>query len=113
MQWHAQAGNITTNIQVKLDFTLPPLSATNVVMWNCHVDVYVKDRYDMILGRYISIESVFNLKLSDHFIEADDGPFKGYTTHMVGLGMFEFKDLNTGKLHLRIFTNAYLEEVYD
>ena len=31
MQWHMQAGNITTNIKFKVDFTLPALSATNVV----------------------------------------------------------------------------------
>ena len=38
MQWNTQAGNITTNLKVKIDFTLPALSATNVVTWNCHVD---------------------------------------------------------------------------
>ena len=31
MQWHTQAGNITNNIKVAVDFTLPELSATNVV----------------------------------------------------------------------------------
>ena len=31
MQWHTQAGNINTNIKVKIDFTLTELSATNVV----------------------------------------------------------------------------------
>ena len=31
MQWHPQAGNITTNYKVKVDFTLPALSASNVV----------------------------------------------------------------------------------
>ena len=31
MQWHTQAGNITTNLKVKVYFTLPPLSVTNVV----------------------------------------------------------------------------------
>ena len=36
MQWNTQARNITTDI--KLDFTLPALSATNIVMWNCHVN---------------------------------------------------------------------------
>ena len=29
MQWHTQAGNITTNIKVEIDFTLTELSATN------------------------------------------------------------------------------------
>ena len=30
MQWNTQAGNITTNIKVKVDFILPALSTTNV-----------------------------------------------------------------------------------
>ena len=53
IQWHTQAGNITTNLKVKLDFTLPALSAMNVVMWKFHVDDSSKGRYDMILGRDI------------------------------------------------------------
>ena len=31
MQWNTQAGNIRNNIRVKIDFTLPALSMTNVV----------------------------------------------------------------------------------
>ena len=53
MQWHTKAGNITTIIKVKVDFTLPALSATNVVTWKSHVDASAKGRYDMILGRYL------------------------------------------------------------
>ena len=44
MQWHTQAGNITTNLKVKVDFTLPELSATNAVTWKCHVDNSTKGR---------------------------------------------------------------------
>ena len=33
MQWHTQAGNITTNIKVEIDFNLTELSATNVMTW--------------------------------------------------------------------------------
>ena len=51
MQRHTQASNITTNIKVKVDFTLPALSVTNVVMWECHADDSTKDGYYMILGR--------------------------------------------------------------
>ena len=53
MKCHTQAGNITTNLKVKVDFTLSILSATNVVTWNCHVDDSNNGRYDMILGRDI------------------------------------------------------------
>ena len=53
MQWNTHAKNITNNLKVKIDFTLPALSATNVVIWNCHVDDFAKGRYDMILGHDI------------------------------------------------------------
>ena len=53
IQWHKQLGNITTNLEVKVDFTLPELSATKIVTWNCHVDESAKGIYGMILGRDI------------------------------------------------------------
>ena len=49
MQWHTQAGYITTNIKVHVDFTLTTISATNVGTWKCHVDDPAKSRYEMIL----------------------------------------------------------------
>ena len=51
MQWHMRAVNITNNINVKIDFTLPELSATKIVTWDCHVNYSATGRYDMILGR--------------------------------------------------------------
>ena len=54
-QWHMQAGSITTKLKVKIDFTLYKLSATKILTWTCHVDDSAKDRYDMILGRYLLI----------------------------------------------------------
>ena len=53
MQCHTQAGKITTNLKVEIDFTLPELSATKIGTWTCHLDDSAKSRYDMILGRYI------------------------------------------------------------
>ena len=53
MQWNTQAGNITTNLKVKIDSTLPTLSATNVVTWNCNLDDSDKGWYDIILGQDI------------------------------------------------------------
>ena len=50
MQWDTQAGNITTNLKVNIDFTLPTLNATNVVIWNFHMDDSAKGGYEMILG---------------------------------------------------------------
>ena len=55
-----QAGNITTNPKVKVYFTLPALSATNVVTWKFHVDDSDKDRYDITLGRDILTELLLN-----------------------------------------------------
>ena len=49
IQWHTQAGNITTNLKVELDFTLLTLIATNDATWKCHMDDSAKGRYDMIL----------------------------------------------------------------
>ena len=53
MQWHMQSGNITTIIRVKVEFTLPALSAMYLVTWRCHVDDSAKGRYYMILGEYL------------------------------------------------------------
>ena len=41
-----------TNLGVKIDFTLPELSATKIMTWNCHVDDSAKDRYEIILSRH-------------------------------------------------------------
>ena len=53
MKWNTQAVNITTNIGDKVDFTLPALSETNFVTWDCHVDESIKGRYYIILGQYL------------------------------------------------------------
>ena len=53
MQWSTQYGNITTNIKVKVYFTLPVLSSTNVVTCKWHVDESTKGRYYMTLRRYL------------------------------------------------------------
>ena len=53
MQCHTQAGNITTNIKVEVDFTLPELITTNVLTWKCCVNDSSKGRYDMILGGHL------------------------------------------------------------
>ena len=55
-----------------------------------------KGRYDMILEQDILTELVLNLKLYEHVIEADVVHFKGYSTPMVNLGKYIFKDLNEG-----------------
>ena len=52
------------------------------------MDDYTNYRYDMILGKYLLKALVFNLKLSDHAIEADDWLFKGSTEPMVDLGTY-------------------------
>ena len=68
IQYHTQAGNITTNLKVEVDFTLPELSAKTLFTCRYHVDDSTKGRYYMILGRDILIELGLNLKLSDHVI---------------------------------------------
>ena len=70
----------------------------NVVMWKCHMDDSAKVIYGMILGRYLWTELVLNRKFSYHVIEAYDGPFIVATAHMVDLGTYVFKYLNTGEV---------------
>ena len=53
MQCQMQVGSITTYINKEIDFTLPELSPTKIVTWNCHVDDSSKGIYDMILSRYL------------------------------------------------------------
>ena len=60
IQWHTQSGNITTNMKVKIDFTLPELSMTNVT-WNFNVDYSAKDIHEMVLGRYLLTSLGLNL----------------------------------------------------
>ena len=68
----------------------------------------------MILGRYLLKWIELNSKFSEHVIEADDGCFQGYTTPMIDLGTYTFKDLNTDEITPeQLFTNAYAEEVYE
>ena len=113
VQWHTQAGNITTNIKIKVDITLPTLSATNVVMWKNHVNYLAKVRYNMILGKYLLTKLGSNLKFAEHVIKADDGPLKGYTTPMVDLGTYIFKFSNTEKITPEEqFTDDYFKELY-
>ena len=68
----------------------------------------------MILRRYIFKKLGLNLKFSEHVTEAYDGPFKGSTTPMVGLGTYIFKYTNTLKIiPEELFTNSYVKEVYE
>ena len=62
MQWHTQAGNITTNIKVNMDFTLTDISATNVMTYIWHVDDSYKGGYNIILNVDLLIEVVLYSK---------------------------------------------------
>ena len=98
MQCHMQAGEINSNLKVKIDFTLPELSVTNIVACVCHVNYSSNSRCNIILGRYILTELVLNLKLSGHVIEGDYGVFQGSVASMVDLGTYKFKYFKTGKI---------------
>ena len=95
MKWHMQAGIITTNIKVKIYFTLYELSARKMVTWDFHGDDSSKGRYDMIIGRDLLTALLLNLKSSDNVIKADDVPFKGSTAPMVDLGNVWLKCIAT------------------
>ena len=53
MQWKTQAGNITTNLKVKIFLTIPEFSATKKVTWLFNVDDSTKSKYIIVSGRYI------------------------------------------------------------
>ena len=40
MQLITEAGNITNNMKVKIDFTLTEFRATHFFMWECHVQCW-------------------------------------------------------------------------
>ena len=65
MKWHMKAGSITTKLKVNIYITLPELSATKIVTWNCHVGDSTKVRYEMVLGRGLLTPLGLNLKFSD------------------------------------------------
>ena len=114
MQWHTQAGNITTNSRVRIDFAWPELSVMKIVMWKCHVDDSNKARYDIVLGVDILTEMGLNLKFCNHVIEGYDRPFKGSTTPVVDMVTHEFTYFKTGKITPEeFFMNAYPDEVYE
>ena len=77
MQWKTQAENITTNIMVKIYFTLPAISAANFVTWNWHVDESAKSRYSMILGQDLLKELGLNLKFLNTSLKQMMGLLKG------------------------------------
>ena len=56
MQWKTQAGNITTNLKVKIFLTIPEFSATKKVTWLFNVDDSTKSKYIIVSGRYILME---------------------------------------------------------
>ena len=55
MQWKMQVGNLTTNMNVKIDFTLPGFRATKILTWYCHGLESARGIYNTILGRDLLI----------------------------------------------------------
>ena len=96
IQWNTQVGNITTDLRIKIDLTLPNFSATKIVMWNCHVDNSAKVRYYMILGRYLLTALGSNPNFSENLIKAENETLKVSSAPMVDLGTYEFIYVNTG-----------------
>ena len=83
-----QAGSITTNLKVEIDFILPEISVKKIMTCYCHVDESAKGRYDMMLSRDLLTALELNLKLSDPVIESDDGIFKGSMAPKVNMGTY-------------------------
>ena len=66
------------------------------------------------MGRDILTSLVLYLKFSNRLIEGVDGPFEIYTSPMVDLVTYEFKDLDAGNITPEeYFTDAYVEELFE
>ena len=72
IQWYTQAGNINTNLRVRIDFALPEFSAKKIMMWECYMDNSSKGIHGIFLGRYILTASILNIKTPKYIIEAVD-----------------------------------------
>ena len=86
MQWKIQVGNPNTDIEVKIDSTLPEFSMTIIAKWECHMDESAIGRYNVILGRDLIIRLVLNINCFENVIEADYVPLKGSTATTIVLG---------------------------
>ena len=83
LQWHTQTGNITTYLKVNMGFTWPKLMATKSMMCDFFMDNLSRERYDMVLNKYLITALKLKLKFSEHVIESDNGPLKGSLEPMV------------------------------
>ena len=83
MQWNTKADNITTNLKVKVNFTLPKISATNIVIWKCHIDKSTASRYKIILGRDLLVALGLDLKCYENVVVGSEGPYEGCSAPMV------------------------------
>ena len=61
IQQHTQAGNINTNLRVKVEFALSALSSMDFLTCKFHVDESAKGGFDMILGQDLLTESWLKL----------------------------------------------------
>ena len=72
-----------TTEKVDVDFSLTELSATKIMMWNCQVDKFTTDRYNIILCRDLLTALGLDLKFSENFIIDSDGKYEGCSSPMV------------------------------
>ena len=75
---YMQAGSTTNNLDFKIYFTLPELSATKIMTWNYHVDYSAKVNYDMISGRYILTALGLNINYLITSLKQIMEPLKGW-----------------------------------
>ena len=94
MKWNTQAGKFITNSMVKVEFSLPVISTTKIVIWKCHVDDSTAGRYDMIISRYLLTKLGIYLKLSTNIIECDKGLYQGFTDRMENINDHDLEPIN-------------------
>ena len=87
IQTHIQAINGTTNLNVKIYLTLPKFSATNILVWELHIDDSTRSRYNIILGRDMLTALGLNMKISERVIAVGDRYLKISPAPIIHLSM--------------------------
>ena len=100
---------------VKLDLSLPVLSATKIMTWKYHVDDSTAVRYDMIIGKDILTKLGIYLKCSTNTIEWIKRTYQGCTTPTVNIDDYDFEPINRNMRTFseESFLNAYVNNFHE
>ena len=75
---------------MNVDFCLPEFSATNIMMWKCHVDESTNGRYYMILCRKIINTLGLDFKFYENATLGREVPHEGCSAPMADVSIYDF-----------------------